>query len=402
MSRFLPYQPDQAYLLPPSVKDVLGADHLVWFVHEVVERLEMSSFEQAYGSEGGPAYEPRMMLKVWLYAYALGMTSSRRLEQRVREDLALRYLAGGARPDFWALNSFWRRHRRGINDVFTQVLEVARELGLGRVGVVAVDSTRVRANANRDRIDTERRLRQERARDRRQVRRWQQQCEAEDPEENGGSRLPLPESLQGRLAEMPRRLERLRKSGEAKLSRSDAEARFLRERGGFMLGYTAEIAVNEEHLIVGQRVTVNRCDVTALVPMVEEVERQARARPQTVLADAGFYSNENVRTLQERGMHVYLPDPNLARELHTGNRARTIGRNRVRSPELKAMRQKLRTQAGRRWYERRKSLVEPVFGVLKEQRGMRQFRRRGLAAVAVEFTLAAIAYNLTRLHRRRS
>jgi hypothetical protein len=330
------------------------------------------------------------------------MTSSRRLEQRVREDLALRYLAGGARPDFWALNSFRRRHRRGINDVFTQVLEVARELGLGRVGVVAVDSTRVRANANRDRIDTERRLRQERARDRRQVRRWQQQCEAEDPEENGGSRLPLPESLQGRLAEMPRRLERLRKSGEAKLSRSDAEARFLRERGGFMLGYTAEIAVNEEHLIVGQRVTVNRCDVTALVPMVEEVERQARARPQTVLADAGFYSNENVRTLQERGMHVYLPDPNLARELHTGNRARTIGRNRVRSPELKAMRQKLRTQAGRRWYERRKSLVEPVFGVLKEQRGMRQFRRRGLAAVAVEFTLAAIAYNLTRLHRRRS
>ena len=402
MSRFLPYNPDQAYLLPPSVKDVLGEDHLVWFLHAVVERLEMSSFEQAYGNEGGPAYEPRMMLKLWLYAYALGMTSSRRLEQRVREDLAMRYLAGGATPDYWALNSFRRRHRRGINDVFTQVLGLAREMGLGKVGVVAVDSTRVRANANRDRIDTERRLRAERARDRRQVRRWQQQGEQDDPEENGGRRLPLPEELQRRLAEMPRRLERLRKSGEAKLSRTDAEARFLRERGGFMLGYTAEIAVNEEHLIVGQRVTVNRCDVPALVPMVEEVERQARARPEKVLADAGFYSNQNVRALQERGMDVYLPDPNLARELHTGKRARTIGRNRVRCPELKAMRQKLRTRAGRRWYERRKTLVEPVFGALKEQRGMRQFRRRGLAAVAVEFTLAATAYNVTRLHQRRS
>ena len=169
-----------------------------------------------------------------------------------------------------------------------------------------------------------------------------------------------------------------------------------------MLGYSAEIAVNEEHLIVGQRVTVNRCDVPALLPMVDEVEQQTRARPEKVLADAGFYSNENVRALQERGMDVYVPDPNLARELHTGNRARTIGRNRVRSPELKAMRQKLRTEAGRRWYERRKSLVEPVFGVLKEQRGMRQFRRRGLAAVAIEFSLAAIAYNLTRLHQWRS
>jgi len=159
--------------------------------------------------------------------------------------------------------------------------------------------------------------------------------------------------------------------------------------------------VNEEHVIVAQRVTLNRCDVPALVPLVEEVEQRGRARPQKVLADAGFYSNENVRTLEERGTDVYVPDPNLARELHTGQRARTIGRNRVRSPELKAMRKKLRSGAGRRVYERRKALVEPVFGVLKQQRGMRQFRTRGLAQVAAEFTLATLAYNLTRMYARR-
>jgi hypothetical protein len=322
------------------------------------------------------------------------------LEQRIREDLGLRYLAGGQQPDNWALSAFRRRHGRALNDLFTQVVEMARMLGMGRLGVVAVDSTRVRAQASRDGIDTEQRLRNERAKIRRQIRRWQKACDASDPDEGAGTRVQV-EEMERRLAELPRRLERLRKSGEAKLSRGDGEARFLRERGGFALGYTAEIAVRDDHLIVAQRITLNRCDVPALVPLVEEVEQRTRARPEKVLADGGFYSNENVRALQERGIEVYVPDPNLARELNTGKRARTIGRNRVRSPELKRMRQKLRSAAGRRVYARRKALVEPVFGVLKQQRGMRQFRTRGRERVAAEFTLAAMAYNLTRLFSRR-
>ena len=400
MSRFLEYSPEQAYLLPPSVKDELGADHLSFFLHRMVERLDLSEFERAYSDEGGVLYAPALMLKVWLYAYALGMTSARRLEQRIVEDLALRYLAGGQRPDHWALSAFRRRHARALNDVFTQVVEMARQLGMGKLGMVALDSTRIRASASRERIDTEPRLRRERAKIRRQIRRWQKACEACDPDEGAGTRVRV-EKLEQRLAELPRRLERLRKSGEAKLSPRDAEARFLRERGGFALGYTAEMAVSQDHLIVAQRVTLNRCDVPALVPLVEEVEERTGERPEKALADAGFYSNENVRALEERGIDVYLPDPNLARELNTGKRARTIGRNRVRSPELKAMRKKLRGAAGRKVYGRRKALVEPVFGVLKQQRGMRQFRTRGQAKVAAEFTLAAIAYNVTRSFARR-
>jgi len=277
---------------------------------------------------------------------------------------------------------------------------MARKLGMGRLGMVALDSTRIRAQASRDGIDTEQRLRNERAKIRRQIRRWQKACDASDPDEGAGTRVRV-EELERRLAELPRRLERLRKSGESKLSRRDGEARFLRERDGFALGYTAEIAVSEDHLIVAQRVTLHACDVPALVPLVEEVEQRTGVRPGKALADAGFYSNENVRDLEERGIEVYVPDPNLARELNTGKRARTIGRNRVRSPELKAMRKKLRSVAGRRVYGRRKALVEPVFGVLKQQRGMRQFRTRGRERVAAEFTLAAIAYNPTRLFTRR-
>src|ERR1700736_5730063 len=158
MSRFLAYSPDQAYLLPPSVKDELGEDHLSMFLHRVVERLDLRELEQAYSDEGGELYAPALMLKVWLYGYALGMTSARRLEQRIREDLGLRFLAGEACPDNWALSAFRRRQARGINDAFTQVLELARAAGWGKLGRVAIDSTRMAASASRNRIATEPRL----------------------------------------------------------------------------------------------------------------------------------------------------------------------------------------------------------------------------------------------------
>jgi transposase/IS5 family transposase len=391
MSRFLPYNPEQAYLLPPSVQDELGADHLCFFVHAVVERLDLGEFEQVYSAEGGELYHPALMLKLWLYAYALGLTSARRLEQRVKEDLGFRYLAGGAQPDHWTLSAFRRRHGRGINDAFTQVLEWIRDQRGRRLGRVAIDSTRIRANACRDRIDTEQRLRQERAQLRRQVRRWQKQCDASDGEQGGGMIAPLVE-LQQRLEELPRRLERLRRSGQAKLSRRDGDARFLRERGGFVLGYTAEVAVSDDHFIVAQRVTHNAQDVHALVPMVDAAQRQCGSPPAQVVADAGFFSLENVTELARRGIDAYVPDSNLARELNTGQKC--PAHNRPRHPVQQRMRQKLRSPAGRALYARRKAVVEPVLGILKQQRGMRQFRTRGLPKVSIEFTLASLAHNI--------
>ncbi|HEX9597405.1 MAG TPA: IS1182 family transposase [Anaerolineales bacterium] len=400
MPRFLPYVPDQAYLLPPSVKDVLGEDHLCFFVHTLTERLDLSEFERGYSEEGGAVYAPALMLKVWLYGYALGMTSARRLEQRIREDLAFRYLAGGAMPDNWALSAFRRRHARALNDVFTQVLEVARRLGWGRLGHVAIDSTRVAASASRDRMDREDRLRAERARLRRQVRRWQQACDANDPDEQAGLTVAVTRFEQ-QLAEIPRRLEQLRKSGQKQLSRTDPDSRFLRERGRFTLGYTAEVAVSEDHLIVAQRVTQHASDQASLVPLVEQVVEQCGEAPKKVSADSGFFSHHNLHILEQRSIDAYLPDANLSWEMKGRGRAVGIGRSRrLRDPVHRRMRAKLRSPAGRQEYQRRKTLVEPVFGVLKEQRGMRRFRLRSLTKVTVEFTLAAISYNLTRLYRQ--
>jgi transposase len=402
MTRFLPYNPDQAYLLPPNVKDVLGENHLAFFVHRVVERLDLREFEQAYSEEGGALYAPELMLKVWLYAYMLGVSSARRLEQRIQEDLAFRYLAGGARPDNWALSAFRRRHGRGLNDVFTQVLELARNLGMVSLGHVAIDSTRVRGAASRERMDTETKLRRERARLRRQIRRWQQACNAEDPDENAGMQIPV-EELEKRLEQIPGRLQRLRKSGLRQISRTDPESRFLRSRDGWQLGYTAEIAVSQDHLIVAERVTQNASDNASLLPLVDEASWQCRGKPQRISADTGFFSLQNLHGLREREIDGYVPDANLSYELKGKGRAQGIGRSKhLRDALHRQMRQKLRGPTGRNIYAQRKAIVEPVFGVLKQQRGLRQFRLRGLQRVGIEFTLAAIGYNLSRLYHQKN
>jgi transposase len=400
MPNFYPYNPEQAYLLPPSVGDVLSQEHLCFFIHRAVEKLDLEPFVASFSEEGHPAYHPALLLKVWLYAYALGMTSSRRLEERIREDLAFRYLAGGAQPDYWALNEFRKRHRSALNDVFTQVVELARSVGLGKLGHVAIDSTPIAANAAAEAVDSEQKLRNQRAKIRKQIRRWQRQCEGEDPNEGAGTQVEREavERLEQQLEQIPARLERLKKSGQGKLSRTDGDSRFLRARQGYVLGYKATVAVSEDHLIVAQQVSTESADNQLLVPLVERVEQTCGERPQQASADAGFFTQANLWAMEERGIDAYVPDSHLAHELNWGKRVRRRGA--ARDPAQRRMRQKLRSPAGRAVYGRRKGIVEPKLGALKEQHGMRRFRMRGLAKVAVEFTLAATAANLLRMWRQ--
>src|SRR5258708_110637 len=364
MSRYVPYCPEEGSLVASRVDEVLDADHLCFFIHRVVERLDLGRLEESYSAEGGMLYHPSLMLKVWLYAYALGVTSSRRVEQRIREDLAFRYLAGNARPDYWALNAFRRRHGRAINDCFTQGVEMARREG-ARTGL--------------------------------KVGRWQQAWDADDPNENAGSgvgaAIAAVEQVElGReLAPLPRPARLLRQSA------TDPDARFLRARGGrFVLGYTGEIAVSGDHLIVAPRVTAQSTDNASLVPMVELVKTSCGSPPERVVADSGYYSNHNTEQMEALGIEAYVPDSNLARELNLGHQADDL---RCHDPRLRRMREKMRSEQGRHLYRKRRSIVEPVFGVLKPQRNLREFRLRSLDNAAIEFALAATAYNLTRIHR---
>jgi transposase len=399
MPNFYDYSPEQGLLLPPNVRDVLGEEHLCFFVHRVVEKLNLAKFVAGYSEEGHAAYHPALLLKVWLYAYALGISSSRRLEQRIKEDLAFRYLAGGAEPDHWTLNDFRRGHAGELNAVFTQVVELARSAGMGKLGHVAIDSTRIAANAAADSTDSEQKLRNERAKIRQRIRQWQRQCDGEDPNEGAGMEVGREalRKLEKKLEQIPARLERLKKSGLKRMSRTDEDSRFLRERRGAILGYTGTVAVSEDYLVVAQQVSQASTDNELLVPLVEQVERECGERPRQVSADSGFFSQKNLRAMEERGMDAYVPDSHLAHELNRGRRPRRHGA--ARDPAQQRMRRKLRSAAGRATYGKRKELVEPRLGTLKEQHGMRPFRMRGLTQVAVEFSLANTAMNLKRMWR---
>jgi hypothetical protein len=230
---------------------------------------------------------------------------------------------------------------------------------------------------------------------RKKVEHWQRNLE-DDPDRGPGMCVGSEQ-----MEKLREQLQRFQESGEEKLSTTDPDARFVRDGKRFVLGYTGEIAVSADHFIVAQRVTQNRSDNASLVPMMDEVKRQGGQRTRRVLADCGFFSGANVREMEQRGIETYVPDPNMAHELRTGERASRIGRVKLNDPQLLRARRRMRSAAGRGWYKKRKALVEPVFGTLKQQRGMRQFERRGLAAVAVEWTLAAIAYNVTHYHNLR-
>src|SRR6266567_7021755 len=253
------------------------------------------------------------------------------------------------------LSEFLRRHRRAINNVFTQVVQMARRAGLEKLGHVAIDSTRVPANASRrSTVDWDQARRQQWAQDRRLVRKFQQKASAQDAEEDGGVSLS---------AEQQQALERqavpaLPKKGRQQVSLTDPDSRFLRTAQGWELGYTADLAVSDDHLIVATRVTQNATDNGSLVPMVEEVERQCGARPEKVTGDSGFFSGAAVHEMKRRGIDLYLPDNNLRHEMRTGKRAQGMGKHSIRDPEHLRMRDKLRTPLGRRIYQRRQAVVE--------------------------------------------
>src|ERR1700740_1965241 len=198
---------------------------------------------------------------------------------------------------------------------------------------------------------------------------------------------------QQQLEQIPVRLQQLKKSGLQKLSRTDADSRFLRERRGFTLGYTATVAISDDHLIVAQQVSQEVTDHGLLLPMVEAVQRTCRERPRRVSADSGFFSIDNVQAMEEKKIDAYVPDTHLARVLNRGGELKQLACH----PVHQRMRRKLRSPSGRAIYLRRKALAEPMLGVLKEQRGMRRFRLRGLRKVAAEFALSSTALNLTRL-----
>jgi transposase len=438
---FLPYDLDQQYLLPPSLKDWLPAGHLVFFVSDVVDSLDLSAVLCEYEKNelrGRPGYNPALLTKLLLYGYTQGKISSRKLERATYEEVPYRVLAGNQHPDHDSIAAFRRRHLAALAGLFTQVLRLCQESGLVKLGHVALDGSKIKANASKHKAMSYARLQRSEEELRREVERLLADAERTDHEEDRlygdkrGDELPdelaFRESRLKKIREAKAALEQEAREEAEREARRQEERTKERERkeaaqghrfggnppripdptkamptphkqknftdpqsclmpdgptGGFIQAYNAQVAVDEAHqIIVGCTLSSSPNDTPAFLPLLAETETQAGRLPEKVSADTGFYSHPNMREAESRGSQCYVPPP-----------------RRSTDPRAGEMREKLKTPEGADLYRRRKAVVEPVFGQIKQTRGFRQFSFRGLGAVQAEWQLICLTHNLLKLFR---
>ncbi len=428
------YLPEQKLLLPPSLQDWLPENHLVYFVSDLVGQLDLSAIEKVYEKEqrGQPPYHPRLMVKLLLYGYCLGVRSSRRIARRLVEDVPFRVLAAGNEPDFRTISDFRKIHLEALEGLFQQVLRVALEAGAMKLGRVALDGTKMKANASKHKARSHGRIKQSEQQLAAEVKRMLAEAEAADAAEDArygaakqGEELPQ---------ELPRRQTRLEKIREAKQALeqrakqrtqqragaagrcgeqarpaaprdkdqynfTDPESRIMKSGEGFVQGYNAQAAVESvAPLIVGQTLTPAANDKEQLAPLLEAVERQSGQRPEQVLADSGYCSEKNLESLAapekpEQNIEAYI-----ATKKHRCGQRASRGRIPNNATRVERMDRKLRTKAGAKIYARRKGIVEPIFGQIKQARGIRQFLLRGLKKVQGEWALVCLTHNILKRH----
>jgi transposase len=428
---YRPYYPDEDLLLPPSLREWLPENHLSYFVSDVVDNLDLSAMDAVYGSEkrGQPPYDPQMMTKVLLYGYCVGVFSSRRIQKRLVEDIAFRILAAGNQPNFRTISDFRKIHLKTLSGLFEQVLKIALEAGAVKLGRVALDGTKMKANASKHKAMSYDRMQEKDKQIRAEVKQLLEQAEAADAEEDarhGRDRRgdELPEELQRResrlkkIREAKRALEaRAREKAAAEgadpkaatpkendqYNFTDPESRIMKGADGFVQGYNAQAVVEPTlQLIVGQAVTDATNDKQQLMPMVKTMEEQSGQRPQEVLADSGYCSEKNLEQLNadqnpERHITGYIA---TERQKHDEYRKPCPrGPLPKGATRVELMKRKLQTKAGKAIYAARKTIVEPVFGQIKHARGFRQFLLRGIDKVRGEWSLVCLTHNILKFYR---
>jgi transposase len=428
---YRPYHPDEELLLPPSLRDWLPENHLAYFVSDVADNLDLSGMDAVYGNEkrGQPPYDPLMMTKVLLYGYCVGVFSSRRIERRLVEDIAFRVLAAGNQPNFRTIADFRKIHLVTLEGLFEQVLKIALEAGAMRVGRVAVDGTKVKANASKHKAMSYDRMQEKEKQLKAEVKQLLAQAEAADAAEDQqygkdrrGDELP---------AELQRRETRIKKIQEAKraveqrardkaaaegadpkqarpkdkdqYNFTDPQSRIMKGADGFVQAYNAQTAVEPKlQLIVGQTVTQAANDKEQLIPMLATMEEQSGQRPDDVLADSGYCSEKNLEALDseenpERRIDGYIA---TGRQKHDEYKESCPkGPLPKGATRVDRMRRKLKTKAGKAVYAARKAIVEPVFGQIKQARGFRQFLLRGIDKVRGEWSLVCLTHNILKMYR---
>lgn len=441
---YRPYEPEQILLLPPSLDDWLPGGHLARFVSDLVEDLNLSSITSVYEREerGYPPYHPVMMVKVLLYAYCIGLPSSRKIARGCVEDVALRFLAANNAPNFRTIADFRKKHLQALKGLFLQVLKLCRKAGMVKLGHVALDGTKMKANASKHKAMSYGRMKTEEARLQAEIDELLRKAEQIDEQEDadyGHDKTgdELPEELafrEGRLKkirEAKAALEReAREEAEAKREAegkrddkgphgpkpgdagpapkdkaqknfTDPDSKIMPQPGdrrSFMQAYNCQAAVDgRAQVIVAADVAQQTNDSWQAQPMLKQVKANVGTLPRKASMDAGYFSDDNVRALQRMRVEAFIPPE---RQKH-GQSTPSTPRGRIPA-ELSTkdrMRRTLQTKRGREIYAKRKVIVEPVFGRIKQARGFRQFLLRGLAKVKAEWSLICTTHNLLKLWR---
>jgi transposase len=422
---YRPYVPEQDLLLPPSLREWLPEDHLAFFVSDLIDQLDLSAITSGYEDEdrGYPPYHPVMLTKVVVYAYCVGVFSSRRIQRRLVEDVAFRVLAAGNQPDFRTIADFRKRHLTALRGFFEQVLHLARELGAPRVGRVALDSSKINANASKHKAMSYGRMSEKQRQLRNEVNELLAQAEAADAAEDAeygpdqrGDELPAElqrrESRLKRIREAKRALEARAKTEAAAAGKpveaakpdpkaqynfTDPESRIMKGPDGFVQAYNVQVAVDDLQLIVGQAVTQETNDKKQLMPMITTIAQQSGAMPDQVLADAGYCSDESLTAIADTTIDAYI---STRKQTH-GERPGPCPRGPLpkTATMVDRMSRKLHTKTGAAVYAARKGIVEPVIGQIKQARGFRQFFLRGIEKVQGEWSLVCTTHNILKLYR---
>ena len=439
---FRPWLVDQPQLLPPSVMEFVPEGHVAHFVRNLVrDELDLSAILAAYGEERGyPPYHPVMMTALLLYGYSRGVYSSRRLERACEERLDFLAVTAMNRPDHRTICEFRRRHLAALSDLFVQVLKLCQAAGLVQLGHVALDGTKIAANASKHKAMSYGRMKKAEAELKAEVDAWLAAAEAADAEEDARFGEARGDEMPEWVKDKARRLEKIREAkaaleAEAKAEQAakdaaqaasgkpprkggrkpktppgtppdkaqrnftDPESRIMKGKDGFLQGYNAQAVVDAKaQVIVAHGLTDNAADAGQLIPMAEAVEANTGAKPAQLSADSGYCSEENLAALEARRITGFVA---TGRQKH-GQAAADGGEAKKKGPKVEAMRQRLREGGFENPYRLRKQTVEPVFGQIKHARGFRQFLMRGLAKVSGEWAMVCTAHNLLKLATARA
>ncbi len=430
------YLPEQDLLLPPSLRQWLPESHLVYFVSDVVDQLDLSAIHAVYQQEqrGQPPYDPRLMTKLLVYGYCTGVFSSRRIQKRLQEDIPFKVLAAGNQPDFRTISEFRKIHIETLENLFEQVLAMALECGSIKLGRVSLDGTKLKANASKHKAMSYRRMQEEEKRLKEEARRLLAEAEQADKEEDRRyGRSGRGEELPAELARREERLKRIvaakrdleqraqadkrddkdtpsgssRSSGRgadvkpkatAQHNFTDPESRIMKGPDGFVQAYNAQIAVEPAlGLIVAQALTQEANDKNQLLPMIDAVKRQSGQKAREVLADSGYCSEKNLCEAAHKKIDLYVA---TGKQKHNQASAPSPrGPIPKSATAVDRMKRKLTTATGRAIYATRKTIVEPVFGHIKQGRGFRQFLLRGVDKVRGEWALVCATHNVLKLYR---